>query len=87
MQHAAQSPAKQLSQGQQRRLALSRLVLLKRKLWLLDEPIVSLDQQGAQLIRTLCVEHLLGGGMILLASHQEAELSELKSAVLELDHG
>jgi heme exporter protein A len=58
-----------LSQGQRRRLALTRLVAVKRPIWLLDEPTVGLDQTAlADLTREMRA-HLKSGGMIIAAMH------------------
>ncbi len=62
-------PAAYLSAGQKRRLALARLVMVKRPLWLLDEPAVSLDAAGQDLLITLIREHLKGGGIVVAATH------------------
>ncbi len=62
-------PAAFLSAGQKRRLALARLVMVKRPLWLLDEPAVSLDAAGQELLVALIREHLEGGGIVVAATH------------------
>ncbi len=62
-------PAQYLSAGQRRRLALARLVLSNRPLWLLDEPLASLDAGGKALIAELINEHCVAGGMVLAATH------------------
>jgi heme exporter protein A len=64
-------PAKILSQGQKRRLALARLLVLRRKLWVLDEPLSALDVATTEMMTELFAEHLKADGMILLTSHQE----------------
>jgi heme exporter protein A len=64
-------PAKILSQGQKRRLALARLLVLRRKLWVLDEPLSALDVATTEMMTELFAEHLAADGMILLTSHQE----------------
>jgi heme exporter protein A len=64
-------PARVLSQGQRRRVALARLRLVSRPLWLLDEPTTALDAAGAALLREVVGEHLARGGMALIATHQE----------------
>jgi len=64
-------PTKFLSQGQQRRLALARLVLLRRPLWILDEPLSALDTASVAIIMELIGEHLSGSGLVVLTSHQE----------------
>ena len=58
-----------LSAGQRRRLALAKLCLAPRPIWLLDEPMTALDEDGQQLIDTLAGEHLAAGGMIVASSH------------------
>ncbi|HEX7271778.1 MAG TPA: cytochrome c biogenesis heme-transporting ATPase CcmA [Casimicrobiaceae bacterium] len=64
-------PARALSQGQRRRVALARLRLLARPLWILDEPLTALDAAGVDALRGVVGEHLAGGGMALIATHQE----------------
>lgn len=68
-------PARLLSAGQRRRLALSRLLASRAKLWILDEPLSSLDDEGATLVRKLISEHLDQDGMAIIATHQEMNLS------------
>lgn len=62
-------PAGLLSAGQKRRLALARLVLARRALWLLDEPTVGLDVASQARLAGVMAEHLAAGGMILAATH------------------
>lgn len=59
-----------LSAGQKRRTALARLLLQRRMLWLLDEPLDGLDVEGLQRFSNLVAEHLLDGGAVLMTSHQ-----------------
>ena len=59
-----------LSAGQKRRLMLARLFIAPRQIWLLDEPLTALDEQGRQLIDQLAQDHLATGGMIIAASHE-----------------
>lgn len=59
-----------LSAGQRRRLGLARLALLRRPLWLLDEPTTALDAAGQALLARLLDEHLQRGGCALIATHQ-----------------
>lgn len=67
-------PVAYLSAGQRRRLALSRLFLAPRPLWLLDEPSVGLDAASVERLALLMKEHLAGGGLIVAATHQELGL-------------
>lgn len=65
----ADIPARYLSAGQRRRLALARLVASPRPLWLLDEPTASLDAAGMETVLDLVSDHRSGGGMVLAAVH------------------
>ena len=62
-------PAGYLSAGQKRRLALSRLLVATRPIWLLDEPTASLDAASAALLTTAIDEHIAGGGIAIIATH------------------
>jgi heme exporter protein A len=68
--HAVDLPARVLSQGQQRRLALSRLLIAPRPIWLLDEPAAALDDQGRALVAELVAAHCAAGGVALAAVHE-----------------
>jgi heme exporter protein A len=77
-------PARFLSEGQRRRVALARLVVSEAKLWLLDEVMTSLDKSAVALVRSLIENHLSHGGIAVVATHQELELSAGISKRLEL---
>jgi heme exporter protein A len=59
-----------LSAGQRHRLALARLSLQKRELWLLDEPLVALDVASKTRLNAMAEKHLEDGGIIIAASHE-----------------
>ena len=63
------------SAGQRRRLGLSRLLLVARPLWLLDEPSVSLDAASRQALAKVMQMHLNRGGLILMATHDDDLIS------------
>ncbi len=63
-------PVRFLSAGQKRRVLLARLVTRKAKLWVLDEPFTALDVKAVDMLSALIGEHLAGGGMAVLTSHQ-----------------
>ncbi|WP_249327934.1 heme ABC exporter ATP-binding protein CcmA [Devosia litorisediminis] len=65
-----------LSAGQSRRLALARLLVSLRPLWLLDEPTAALDDQGHQLVARLLAEHLAMGGLAIAATHDPIVLPD-----------
>jgi len=63
-----------LSAGQQRRVALARMLLADVPLWLMDEPFTNLDREGRQLVLDLVEEHLAAGGLCVMAAHQDVEI-------------
>lgn len=77
-------PARFLSEGQRRRVALARLLVCHTRLWLLDEVMTSLDKGAVELVRSLIEEHLNRGGIAIVATHQELELSAGVTKRLEL---
>src|SRR5690606_21489408 len=75
---------KRLSQGQKQRLALARLALSTRPLWLLDEPAAALDTDARGLLRDLVARHLERGGVAIIATHDRIEIPLARAAELEL---
>ena len=71
-----------LSAGQKRRLGLARLMVTGRKLWLMDEPTVSLDAASVALFGTMLRAHLGQGGAAIVATHIDLGLPE--AMVLDL---
>jgi heme exporter protein A len=67
-------PARVLSAGQKRRIALARLFLDKSSLWILDEPFTALDVAAVELLLELITRHIGLGGMVILTTHQEVDL-------------
>ncbi|MBK6639530.1 MAG: cytochrome c biogenesis heme-transporting ATPase CcmA [Rhodocyclaceae bacterium] len=63
-------PVRVLSAGQKRRVLLTRLLIRPAKLWVLDEAFNALDVSAVALLGGLIAEHLGGGGMAVLTSHQ-----------------
>ncbi|MDA3859156.1 MAG: heme ABC exporter ATP-binding protein CcmA [Roseovarius sp.] len=69
-------PAGALSAGQKRRLGLARLLVTGRKIWVLDEPTVSLDVEAVAMFASAVRAHLAGGGLAVIATHIDLGLSE-----------
>lgn len=67
--HVASLPVGYLSAGQRRRVALARLLVSRRPLWLLDEPASALDAAAQAMLIDLMRHHLAQGGAILAATH------------------
>ena len=79
----ADYPVTLLSAGQKRRLALARLALVPRVIWLLDEPSVGLDEASQKLLVALMSEHLKAGGLIIAATHVPLGLKPQKNLHLD----
>lgn len=71
-----------LSAGQQRRLALARLLVSPRPLWLLDEPTAALDADGQALVAGLIGDHLALGGIAIIATHDDIPVPGLTTLTL-----
>lgn len=71
-------PARILSSGQKRRLALARLALGKAPLWLLDEPTVGLDARSVERLGALLERHRGEGGSVVAATHLPLPLGEAR---------
>ena len=63
-------PVRVLSQGQARRLALARLIVAPRPIWLLDEPAAALDASGKAVLNELIASHRASGGIVVAAVHE-----------------
>ena len=64
-------PMRSLSAGQQRRVALARMLLADAQLWLMDEPFTNLDRDGRADVIELVQQYLADGGMCIMAAHQD----------------
>lgn len=62
-------PCQQLSAGQQRRVALARLLVTPTPLWILDEPFTALDKAGVAWLENQLARHVEQGGSVLITSH------------------
>ena len=79
----ASTRARLLSAGQSRRIALARLALSTRRLWLLDEPMTSLDEASVQWLEEQTRVQLARGGAVVMATHRGVS-SSLDARVLRL---
>jgi heme exporter protein A len=67
--HAGSLKVAYLSAGQRRRVALARLLVSRRPLWLLDEPTAALDTAARSVLHDLVRAHARDGGIIIVATH------------------
>src|ERR1043166_4171640 len=80
-------PARVLSAGQQRRLAMTRLLTANARLGILDEVLTSLDDAAIDLSREFIAAHLKNGGMAIVATHQDLNLEAPRTSRLQLSGG
>jgi heme exporter protein A len=76
LEQLADLPARMLSAGQKRRLALARLVLSRAQLWLLDEPTLGLDAASVERFGGMLADHRAAGGMLVAATHLPLPIPE-----------
>ncbi len=67
-------PAKYLSQGQRRRVALARLCVSQRALWILDEPFTALDVSAVSWVAQMIAAQLKRNGIVLFTTHQDVPI-------------
>ncbi len=72
-----------LSAGQQRRMAMAKLLVVHRPVWLLDEPTAALDAASDEMFGRLCQAFQAKGGIIVAATHQPLGLKEPQSLVMK----
>ena len=85
VRHCAPLPARVLSQGQRRRVALARLALSSAvPLWVLDEPFTALDAKAVEDLQSLISAHVGRGGSVLLTTHQEVPIAAANARRLDL---
>ena len=71
------------SEGQRKRIALARLSLMKRNIWVLDEPTTNLDAVGKEKFLELHSIHLKSGGLSIVTTHEPAQFERNKIIILE----
>src|SRR5580658_676811 len=85
--HAIDFPARLLSAGQRRRVALARLLIAERGLWLLDEPATALDAAAQGALTAILKRRLQEGGIIVAAAHAPLGLDGAQELRLGADAG
>lgn len=77
--HLIDLPVGVLSQGQKRRVALARLTISPRPIWLLDEPTAALDVASSERFLNVVEEHRAQGGIVVAATHTLLDLDGLQT--------
>ena len=87
MSDAADKPLSQYSRGMLQRIALCQALIHEPDFLFLDEPASGLDPNGVLLVRDCITEQKARGAMVLLNSHQLAEVEKVCDRVLFLQNG
>jgi heme exporter protein A len=80
----SESPGRHLSFWQQRRIALTRLMIEPARLWILDEPFSGLDSKMINDLQACFIRHINDGGLLILTSHQQIALDEVNTQRIQL---
>jgi len=81
------TPAKQLSAGQRRRLGLAWLLLRRPELWLLDEPYASLDDEGRTFFDALLGDVVASGATVVVSAHDRLRSDALSARTIPMAGG
>lgn len=73
-----------LSAGQRRRLALAKLIVSQKPIWIMDEPSAAMDKDGVDLIDSLIQKHIKRGGSAIIASHANTRKLGATTCILTL---
>jgi heme exporter protein A len=77
-------PARTLSAGQRRRVALARLLVRQAGLWVLDEPFTALDRKGRENVESTLADHTQRGGAAVISTHHAINLARCRVTHLHL---
>ncbi|MGE0154714.1 MAG: heme ABC exporter ATP-binding protein CcmA [Reyranellaceae bacterium] len=83
LRELAAQPARFLSAGQKRRLALARLIASGGELWLLDEPGTGLDTRALQALQAAIEAFRAGGGIVVLSTHGDLDPPRAQALAME----
>ena len=72
-----------LSDGQKKRVSLARLMISNAKVWLLDEPLVYLDQNKIDLLQNIILRHNKRGGITIYSSNNDINLEYDSSIIMD----
>ena len=78
-----ESLVKNLSHGQKKKVALTKLLFSKSKLWLLDEPLNGIDTKTIKALKKIMVQHIRKNGSVLFSSHVRLDVKLTKRIILK----
>ena len=78
-----ESLVRNLSQGQKKKVALTKLLFSESKLWLLDEPLNGIDAKTIVILKKIMNQHIRRNGSILFSSHVKLNVKLTKRIILK----
>jgi heme exporter protein A len=72
------TPVSMLSYGEIKKLELSRLVIERKKFWVMDEPYIGLDDSSVNILNETINNHIKLGGMVIFSSHVKPDILNLE---------
>ena len=79
------TPVSNLSYGEIKKLELCRLIIERKKLWILDEPFIGLDNKTLEIFNETIKNHAELGGMVIFTSHIKSNVTNIEKMELEND--
>lgn len=85
VKHVALSLCKNLSKGQQQKVALCKILLIDKPVWILDEPLSALDSNGVEIVTNLIKDKISKNGIVVAATHQKLKITNSKTSMITLN--
>lgn len=76
-----------LSTGMKRRIAIAKLLITRKQIWVVDEPTAGLDGGSSKMFIDICSAFCADGGILIAATHLPLSLKKSKSLHLEILNG
>ena len=80
-------PARALSGGEAQRVAMARVLALKPRVLLLDEPLANVDRETAKLLDGVIASLAEEGATVVVATHSMAQPGRIAADVIRLEEG
>ena len=73
-----------LSTGQRKRLEIAKVIVTQKPVWIFDEPYAGMDDNGVELIDTVLKDHVIRGGIAILASHKHTKIEKIQTQIITI---
>lgn len=82
--HTLDLPVGYLSTGMKRRIAIAKLLITRKQVWIVDEPTAGLDGASSKMFIDICSAFCDDGGILIAATHLPLDLKKTKSLHVEM---